>query len=40
MRFVSKVVLMAALRVIFHYITGTEQADDWPIFIRVRHPDE
>tara|TARA_B100001939_G_scaffold122884_1_gene106547 strand:- start:413 stop:562 length:150 start_codon:yes stop_codon:yes gene_type:complete len=39
MRFVSKVVLMAALRVIHHYITGTQQHGDWPICIRVRHPD-
>ncbi|MFL2502591.1 MAG: hypothetical protein ACJ0Q1_06700 [Luminiphilus sp.] len=37
---VSKVVLMATLRVIHHYITSAQQDDDWPIFIRVRHPDE
>ena len=39
MGFVCKVVLMATLRVVHHYITGTQWDGDWPIFIRVRHPD-
>ena len=39
MRLVSKIVLIATLSVIHHYIIGTQQ-DDWPIFTRVRRPDD
>ena len=40
MRLVSKIVLITTLREFHHYIIGTQQDDGWPIFTRVRRPDD